>query len=47
MPNGDRWLTVTTRVEDPVYLTRTYVTSSDFKRLPDAKGWNPTPCSTR
>jgi hypothetical protein len=47
MPNGDRWLTVNTRVEDPVYLTRTYVTSSDFKRLPDAQGWTPTPCSAR
>jgi hypothetical protein len=47
MPNGDRWLTVTTKVEDPGYFTRPYVTSSDFKRLPDAKGWNPTPCSSR
>ena len=47
MPNGDRWLTVVTKVEDPVNLTRPYVTSSDFKRLPDAKGWTPTPCSAR
>jgi hypothetical protein len=47
MPNGDRWLTITTRVEDPGYFTRPYVTSSDFKRLPDAAGWSPTPCSAR
>lgn len=47
MPNGDRWLTVITRVEDPVNLTRPYTTSSDFKRLPDAKGWAPKPCSAR
>jgi hypothetical protein len=47
LPNGDAWLTVTTRVEDPVYLTRPYLTSSDFKKLPDATGWNPTPCSAR
>ena len=33
-PNGDRWLTVTTKVEDPVYFTRPYLTSSDFKQLP-------------
>lgn len=47
MPNGDRWLTITTRVEDPVYLTRPLLTSSDFKKLSDAAGWNPTPCSAR
>ena len=46
-PNGDRWLTITTRVEDPVYLTRSFLTSSDFKKLPDPTGWNPTPCSAR
>jgi hypothetical protein len=47
MPNGDQWLTVITKVDDPEYFTRTYVTSSDFKKLPDAAGWNPTPCSAR
>jgi hypothetical protein len=46
-PNGDQWLTVTTKVEDPVYFNRPYLTSSDFKKLPDASGWNPTPCSAR
>lgn len=44
LPNGDRWLTVTTKVDDPVYFTRPYLTSSDFKALPDSSGWNPTPC---
>jgi hypothetical protein len=47
LPNGDRWLTISTKVEDPVYLTRPVQTSSDFKRLADATGWNPTPCSAR
>jgi hypothetical protein len=47
LPNGDRWLTVITTVEDPRYLTRPYTTSSDFKRLADATGWNPTPCLAR
>jgi hypothetical protein len=47
LPNGDRWLTVTTKVEDPVYLTRPLQTSSDFKKLADATGWNPTPCAAR
>ena len=47
LPNKDEWLTVTTRVEDPVYFTRPYLTSSDFKKLPSAAGWNPTPCSSK
>jgi hypothetical protein len=47
MPNGDQWLTVITKVEDPQYFTRAYTTSSDFKKLADATGWNPTPCSAR
>ena len=47
LPNGDRWLTVTTKVDDPVYFTRPYLTSSDFKRLANSAGWSPTPCSSR
>jgi len=46
-PNGDRWLTVTTKVDDPQYFTRPYLTSSDFKKLPGAAGWNPTPCAAK
>src|ERR671927_295446 len=41
LPNKDEWLTITTKVEDPVYFTRPYLTSSDFKKLPTAAGWNP------
>jgi hypothetical protein len=47
MPNGDQWLTVTTKVEDPVYFARPYLTTTDFKKLPTAVGWNPTSCSAR
>lgn len=47
MPNGDQWLTVTTKVEDPEYFGRPYITTSDFKKLPNASGWNPTPCTAR
>jgi len=47
MPNGDLWLTILTKVEDPTYLTRPYLTTSDFKKLPDATGWNPSPCSAK
>ena len=47
IPNGDTWLTVTTKVEDPVYFTRAYITTTDFKRLPGAGGWNPQPCAAK
>jgi len=47
LPNGDQWFTVTTRVDDPQYSSRAYITTSDFKKLPDATAWNPTPCSAR
>jgi hypothetical protein len=46
-PNGDQWMTITTKVEDPVYFSRPYLTTTDFKKLPNASGWNPTPCSAR
>ena len=41
---GDEWFTVTTVVSDPEHLGQEYITSSDFKRLPDDSSWNPTPC---
>ena len=47
IPNGDTWLTITTKVEDPVYFSRPYITTTDFKKLPSAAGWNPTPCSAK
>ncbi len=35
IPNGDTWLTITTKVEDPVYFARPYITTTDFKKLPE------------
>ncbi len=46
-PNGDEWLVVTTIVEDPLYLSQSFTTSTNFKKLPDATGWSPTPCSAK
>jgi hypothetical protein len=43
-PNGDDWLVVDSFVRDPHYLTQPYITSVAFKKLPDASGWDPTPC---
>jgi hypothetical protein len=42
--NGDTWFTVTTVVEDPKYLTEPFVTSTDFKKIPDGAGWRPSAC---
>jgi hypothetical protein len=41
---GEEWLTVTSIVDDPVYLSEAFITSSSFKRLPDGSAWNPMPC---
>jgi hypothetical protein len=45
--NGDVWFHVTTIVKDPQYLEEPFVTSTDFKKQPDASGWNPSACSAR
>jgi hypothetical protein len=35
-PNGDTWLVVTSIVTDPQYLTQPFVTTTHFKKIPDA-----------
>lgn len=45
---GVTYMVVTTIVEDPEYLTGPFITSSNFKKLPDTNnGWAPEPCSSR
>lgn len=46
-PNGDQWLLVVSEVVDPQYLNPPFITSTQFKKVPDASGWNPTPCSAK
>jgi hypothetical protein len=46
-PNGDQWLVVKSVVEDPVYLTRSFIRSTHFRKQADAKGWNLAPCNAR
>ncbi|MBZ5577455.1 MAG: hypothetical protein LAP40_12915 [Acidobacteriia bacterium] len=41
---GEKYLVVTAMVDDPTYLTQPFVRSYQFKRQPDAAGWDPTPC---
>jgi hypothetical protein len=43
-PNGDEWLVVTSIVSDPAYLTADFVTSSHFRKEPDASKFSPVPC---
>lgn len=57
-PNGDVWMIVKSIIDDPQYLNVAppgryggnfgpLVRTSNFKKLPDATGWNPTACSAR
>jgi hypothetical protein len=46
-PNGDEWLVVSTEVRDPQYLSSPFITSTHFKKQPDAKGWMPEACSAK
>jgi hypothetical protein len=39
-------LVVTTIVEDSEYLTQPFIVSTQFRRQADARGWDPTPCSS-
>ncbi len=43
---GNEYLSVLSVVNDPVYLSGAFVTSSQFKKEADDAGWNPTPCTT-
>ncbi|MEP7310919.1 MAG: hypothetical protein ABJA98_35935 [Acidobacteriota bacterium] len=45
--NGDRWITITSVVDDPKYLRVAYVTALQFKHEADGAKWEPTPCSAR
>lgn len=46
-PNGDALLFVVTNFEDPQYFDLPLVMTTQFKKIPDGSGWNPTPCSAR
>ncbi|HLJ91749.1 MAG TPA: hypothetical protein VKU02_01015 [Gemmataceae bacterium] len=41
---NDAYVVDTAEVEDPTYLTQPFVRSYQFKKQPDASGWEPTPC---
>jgi hypothetical protein len=47
LPNGDALLVVSSELDDPMYLTTPFWTSTHFKKQPDAAGWSPRPCAAR
>jgi hypothetical protein len=34
-------------VTDPTYLNEPFVTSTDFKKIPDGAGWSPSACTAK
>ena len=46
-PSGDTQRVVTNIVEDPVYLQVPWITAIHFKKEPDGRKWDPTPCDAR
>jgi hypothetical protein len=46
-PNGEEWLTITTQLEDPLYLREARIIALPFKKEPNGAKWDPTPCSSR
>jgi hypothetical protein len=45
---GARYMIVTTIIDDPEYLGGSWVTSSNYRKLPETNnGWDPQPCSVR
>jgi hypothetical protein len=46
-PTGDQWLVVKSVIEDPQYLSRSFIRSTHFRKQADASGWNAAPCTAR
>jgi hypothetical protein len=43
-PNGGEWFAVTTIVDDAMYFTQPFITTTHFKRESDGSKWSPSPC---
>jgi hypothetical protein len=46
-PDGTQWFVVNTVVDDPKYLTQSFITSTQFRKEPNGAKWRPEPCKTR
>lgn len=47
LSGGGRVLLVTTVVDDPQYLQRPFIVSSEFRKEADGSKWDPTPCTAK
>jgi hypothetical protein len=45
--DGTPWLVISSIVDDPQYLRMNFITSTNFKKVADGSGWDPSPCSAR
>jgi len=45
-PRNATWITITTIVNDPKYLTQEFITSTDFRKESDGSKWKPMPCTS-
>ncbi len=45
--SGDQWIVITSILEDPTYLTTSWMTSLNFKKEANGSKWDPSPCSSR
>jgi hypothetical protein len=45
--SGQEYLAVTTMLDDPTYFQPPYIKTYQFKKQPNAAGWNPTACSVK
>jgi hypothetical protein len=44
---GEPYLVDTAMVDDPMYLNQPFIRTYNFKKQPDASGWQPTACLPR
>lgn len=46
-PNQETYLLVSSILRDPTYLTQPFMLTTQWRKQPDAAGWNPAPCAVR
>jgi hypothetical protein len=47
IPESGQWISFSSMVVDPEYLTQPYIVTYQFKKLPDGSKWKPQPCEAR
>jgi hypothetical protein len=47
IPQSGQWLTFSSMVVDPEYLTQPYIVTYQFKKLADGSLWKPQPCAVK